>query len=599
MIEESDSEYEEGAYVASDDENYIPEADDGIEEASDIEEEMVVEQEEEYDSDESVEDVPAMSQHVDSIWIAKDETEWHRDPLPTAQTRSRNILRQRGGPAATSNLFTEKELFKSIMSPEMCDIILRETNRKARRVYEAFNNNLAERFRNASERPPLRTFEPFTEVELSAFIGILIAAGVHRNNKENLEDMWKVDALPLIRAAMCRDRFKLMLRFIRFDNDNTRAERVQTDKAAPIRDLWLMLNKNLERAYKPHECITIDEQLFPFRGHTKFTQYIPSKPAKYGIKVFWACDASNAYPLHGQLYTGKPIDGPRQTNVGERTVLDLVCLYKGSGRNVTTDNFFTGMQLAKVLNTWDMTLVGTVRKNKRFLPSNMQPGKERALHSTNFAYHRDATVCSYVPKKNRSVVLLSSMHMTGEVEATQSSKPEIITYYNKTKGGVDTMDKMLGEYTVKRRTLRWPLAFFYNMIDVTGLASFIIYREHKPVFRKKDQRRKFLKDLAKQLCMPSVEARTTNRMVMRNRFLRAAVVMVVGRPIATPPEGAEANPKEPHGNRGATPIVGSCYVCRDQKRKRRKTRKGCVACVQPVCDEHSITKTKCITCDTD
>ncbi|CAK8697887.1 unnamed protein product [Clavelina lepadiformis] len=54
-----------------------------------------------------------------------------------------------------------------------------------------------------------------------------------------------------------------------------------------------------------------------------------------------------------------------------------------------------------------------------------------------------------------------------------------------------------------------------------------------------------------------------------------------------------------YGNRGATPIVGSCYVCRDQKRKRRKTRKGCVACVQPVCDEHSITKTKCITCDTD
>ncbi|CAK8687562.1 unnamed protein product [Clavelina lepadiformis] len=90
--------------------------------------------------------------------------------------------------------------------------------------------------------------------------------------------------------------------------------------------------------------------------------------------------------------------------------------------------------------------------------------------------------------------------------------------------------------------------------------------------------------------MPSVEARTTNRMMMRNRFLRAAVEMVLGRPIATSPEGAEANPKEPHGNRGATPIVGSCYVCRDQKRKRRKTRKGCVACVQPVCDEHSITK---------
>lgn len=129
--------------------------------------------------------------------------------------------------------------------------------------------------------------------------------------------MWKVDALPIIRVAMSRDRFKMMLRFIRFGNENTRAKRVQTDKAAAIRDLWIMLNKNLKRSYKPYDCITIDEELFPFRGHTKFTQYILSKPAKYGIKVFWACDASNAYPLQGQLYTSKPANGPCQINVGE------------------------------------------------------------------------------------------------------------------------------------------------------------------------------------------------------------------------------------------------------------------------------------------
>ena len=61
------------------------------------------------------------------------------------------------------------------------------------------------------------------------------------------------------------------------------------------------------------------------------------------------------------------------------------------------------------------------------------------------------------------------MHMSVEVEETQSAKPEIIAYYNKTKSGVDTMDEILGEYIVKRQTLRWPLAFFYNMVNVTGL----------------------------------------------------------------------------------------------------------------------------------
>ena len=232
------------------------------------------------------------------------------------------------------------------------------------------------------------------------------------------------------------------------------------------------------------------------------------------------------------------------------------------------------MKLAKVLNTWNMTLVGTVRKKKKFLPRNMQPAKERPIYSTNFAYYRSAIVCSYVPKKNKSVVLLSSMHMTGEVEATLLAKLEIIKYYNKTKDGVDTMDEMLGEYTVKRRTLHWPLGFFYSMIDITGLASYIIYREHNPGFRTKDQRRKFLKDLANELGMLSIEARNTNQIVTRSHFLRGAVEMVLGRCIVPPPEAA-ASPKVPHGSCGATPTVGSCYICREKKRKQSKTRKNC------------------------
>ncbi|CAK8672669.1 unnamed protein product [Clavelina lepadiformis] len=48
------------------------------------------------------------------------------------------------------------------------------------------------------------------------------------------------------------------------------------------------------------------------------------------------------------------------------------------------------------------------------------------------------------------------------------------------------------------------------------------------------------------------EDRSANRMVMRNRFLRAAVEKVLGRHTATPPEGEltpETNSKEPHGSR--------------------------------------------------
>ena len=76
------------------------------------------------------------------------------------------------------------------------------------------------------------------------------------------------------------------------------------------------------------------------------------------------------------------------------------------------------------------------------------------------------------------------MHTTGDIDSTLIAKPEIITYYNKNKGGVDIMDKMLGEYTVKWRTLRWPLALFYNMMDVAALAAYVIYKKHHPRYNK-------------------------------------------------------------------------------------------------------------------
>ena len=96
--------------------------------------------------------------------------------------------------------------------------------------------------------------------------------------------------------------------------------------------------------------------------------------------------------------------------------------------------------------------------------------------------------------------------------------------------------------------------------------------------------------------MPLIEAPSMNRIVMRNHFLRDAVEMVLERRIVLPQKAATTS-TEHRGSRDSTPIVGSCYFCRDQNCKQRKTRKSCVACMQPVCNEHSISKTVCIVCE--
>lgn len=75
-----------------------------------------------------------------------------------------------------------------------------------------------------------------------------------------------------------------------------------------------MVNVNLKGYYIPGEEVTVDEQLFPFRGRWGFFMYIPSKPARYRINIW--CIKRLDYPLQGQLYTGMAASGIRDAGQG-------------------------------------------------------------------------------------------------------------------------------------------------------------------------------------------------------------------------------------------------------------------------------------------
>lgn len=169
----------------------------------------------------------------------------------------------------------------------------------------------------------------------------------------------------------------------------------------------------------------------------------------------------------------------------------------------------------------------------------------------------------------------------------------MIIYYNKIKGGVDTMDKMLSEYTVKRRTKRWPLAFFYNMIDVAAVAACIINVEHNQNHKTTNQQRKFLKDLANQLCMPSIKIRALNSQIIKCHFTRAAIESCLGQQRTVAVSDLSQLRRDAAGH---AVVVGSCYICRELKYKQRKTRKVCKVCIKLICDEHSTTKPTCNHC---
>ncbi|KAK9679981.1 Transposase IS4 [Popillia japonica] len=148
-----------------------------------------------------------------------------------------------------------------------------------------------------------RDLRPTNIDEINALI-LLYLAGVRKAKYLNTEDLWKTDGtgIETFRLIMSLRRFRALLRFIWFDDISTRQERVTQDKLAPVRDLFDHFNENLKKCYSHSDYVTIDEKLEAFRGKRGFRQYIPSKPNKYGVKIFAISDAKMFYISHLEVY---------------------------------------------------------------------------------------------------------------------------------------------------------------------------------------------------------------------------------------------------------------------------------------------------------
>lgn len=417
---------------------------------------------------------------------------------------------------------------------------------------------------------------------MKAYFGILLLAGVYRSHGEALENLWNDrNGRPIFKATMPLYRFQNITRVIRFDEKTDRIERRARDKLAPIRNLWDRWEYNLRKLYNPGPCVTIDEQLVTFRGRCPFKQFIPSKPGKYGLKIWALCDSDTNYAWSMQVYTGKDRNCQPEKNQGRRVVLDLVKDLKG--RNVTCDNFFTSHELGIELLQKKLTVVGTVRKNKTFLPPKFTDLKGKPQHYSQFLFDvtNKTTIVSYVPKKNRSVILLSTLHHSAEI-VSDTKKPEIIHFYNRTKSGVDTLDQLVRNYTCKRRSNRWPQSLFYNMLDICAYNAFVIYTAIDAEWNKQKRfrRRLFLEELGNALVHDEISRRS---IMPRSSFAKSTV-----RSLQKKDKVVEKSALK----------RGRCYIC-PQRSSSTKYSNKCTNCNNFICKSHSNVIFSCENCKND
>lgn len=139
----------------------------------------------------------------DSI-LARDGTLWEKNKPKSTRRLARNILNERPGRTNYSANFTTKaEAFKLFFSDEIIEIVIRETNNRARSL---LGDN----------------WNPVNKMELHAFIGLLLIAGCFKANHEPILELWSTKnpafQRPIFRATMVRNRMKSLLRFLSFDD---------------------------------------------------------------------------------------------------------------------------------------------------------------------------------------------------------------------------------------------------------------------------------------------------------------------------------------------------------------------------------------------
>jgi hypothetical protein len=541
----------ENEYSENDDDN--DDEDDNISENSDIGDIIDCNEDEETTEKES-----------DTHQVTKDNTIWLCNQQLFGKIPSHNIIK---GSLDKVMLPPGKiieapiDSFRLYINENICGNIVLYTNEEADRVYR--------------EKNIKKSWKPVDIIEMYAFFALLLAAGHMKSSAVSIKRLWnKMYGPMMFRATMSEVRFKQILRFIRFDERETRSVRRLKDKFAPLRSIWESVNNNLKKHFMPGTSVTVDEQLVGYKGRCPFKQYIPSKPDKYGMKIFWINDSSTGYPLGGLPYLGKENGIRALPNLGERIVEQLCAPYFGTHRNVTCDNFFTTLQLALTLKSNGLTMVGTLRKNKAYIPRNFLPNRSRPEFSSLFGFTKYLTMVSYVPQKGKAVLLLSSMHHEINTNSDKKNKPEIVLYYNSTKGGTDLMDQMAHTYTCKRKTNRWPFSFFMNLLDISGIAAYILYIKIYPNWNIKnfDRRNAFLEELAEDLARPHILRRIENG---KNR-LRKGVSQL-----------QETGPPKKITKRS------QCHLCLS----KRQIYQSCCVCKNNICKQHS--KIICNNCSTD
>ncbi|XP_005399025.1 PREDICTED: piggyBac transposable element-derived protein 1 isoform X2 [Chinchilla lanigera] len=372
------------------------------------------------------------------------------------------------------NLKSEKlnpvELFELFFDDETFSLIVNETNNYASQ-------------KNVSLE--------VTVQEMRCVFGILLWSGFVRCPRRGM--YWEISDADqnLVRDAIKRDRFELILAYLHFADNN---HLDQKDKFSKLRPLIKQMNKNfllyapLEEYYcfgkSMCECFDTD-------------QFLNGKPLRIGYKI-WCGATIQGYLVWFEPYQEESTleaDEDLDLGLGGNLVMNFadVLLEKGQyPYHLCFDSFFTSVKLMSALKKKGVRATGSIRENRTgkcpLMNAEHMKKMKRGYFDFRVEENDEIILCRW--HGDGIISLCSNAVGIDPVSETsgfadhdkiiQPSQPAIVKLYEECRKGVSKMDQIISKYRVKLRSKKWYSILVSYMIDIAMSNAWHLHRISNP-----------------------------------------------------------------------------------------------------------------------